>query len=898
MSSASEDKTSLVGYYRDQGIRLVRLKAADRQPLDTAWQDPEQVDHPPEEFEEHVRCGGGLGWQLGDISGGLSVVDNDWEIAMKLAPRFLLDTLRGAKGNEAPSHYAYNSPGLAYGQFNGLDGSRIIDVKASNNGRGHFVAVEPTVHPKKGPYQFVGGYNPAAIAHVEPEDLIRRIRLLAVASLVAANLPASREEGVGGRHDFGLALFGYMLRNGEPAEDVGKVAVAAWEVRGAPREALEDIRRSIPDTADRLSRGDEPVKGGPKLEEAIPGMTRKIAEFLGWKKVVSEGSGKPQVVINGRHLNEVTTDAMAAVIEANSPPQLFVRTGTIARITLDEDGVPEIQRLSEAALRGRMDRVADFVRVNKDKESEAVVPANPPKIVVEDAMALGSWDLPPIEAIVETPILRSDGTIFEEAGYDPETRLYHHPAPGFEMPAVSENPKPGEVDQALAIIDEAIGEFPFADTASAANARGLLLTPIIRQAIQGCVPLGLIDKPQMGTGGSLLAELVSYIGIGRHAEMLGQPAHEDEWRKQITAKLDAGASMVTIDNVDDPLTSSNLSRALTARTWTDRRLGRSEAITLAQRATWLATGNNIELGGDIARRCFHIRLDAKQSRPWERDGFLHPDLMAWVESHRGELVHALLTIARSWYAAGCPKDDSLPRLGSFESWAETVGGMLAHAGVQGFLSNLDELYENADSETEEWTGFLETWQSKLGEKALAAKILAEEWVLRDDEFKTALPSDLATTLDNGTANFSRALGNALKKAAGRRHGPRGLYVHKHGTYKHAVKWKVSGSRPPNGESGESGESLQPQRGSKSEKENWYARENESAVGEIDSRNSLDSPPVSFSASSEDGAISLEELNHRRESSSENEENELWQERQKDIDRGLDDTDNLTSEEWL
>jgi hypothetical protein len=574
---------------------------------------------------------------------------------------------------------------------------------------------------------------------------------------------------------------------------------------------------------------------------------------------------KPQVIINGRHLNEVTTDAMNAVLGANDPPQIFVRTGAMARVVLDEDEVPEIQRLSEAALRGRMDRVAEFVRVNKDKESESVVPANPPKIMVEDAMALGRWELPPIEAIVETPILRPDGTIFEEEGYDQQTRLYYHPAPGFEMPEVPEHPSQAEVDQALAAICEAIGEFPFADEASAANARGMLLTPIIRQAVQGCVPLALIDKPQMGTGGSLFAEVASYIGIGRHAEMLGQPAHEDEWRKQITAKLDAGASMVTIDNVDDPLTSSNLSRALTARTWTDRRLGRSEEITLAQRATWLATGNNIELGGDIARRCYWVRMDAKQSKPWEREGFKHPNLMAWVESHRGELVHALLTIARSWYAAGCPKDASLPRLGSFEGWAETVGGMLAHAGISGFLSNLDELYESADSETEEWTGFLETWQSQLGGKSLTAKALAEEWILKDGEFKTALPADLATALDNGTANFSRALGNALKKIAGRRHGERGLYVHKHGTYRHAVKWKVSESRPPGCESGESGESPQPQRGLKPKEEARYSGGNESAVGEKDSRNSPDShSPASLTATSEDGAISLKELNQRRE----------------------------------
>jgi len=40
-------------------------------------------------------------------------------------------------------------------------------------------------------------------------------------------------------------------------------------------------------------------------------------------------------------------------------------------------------------------------------------------------------------------------------------------------------------------------------------------------------------------------------------------------------------------------------------------LGRTEmAKDLPQRATWMATGNNLHVGGDLARRCYWIRLDA------------------------------------------------------------------------------------------------------------------------------------------------------------------------------------------------------------------------------------------------------------------------------------------------
>ena len=37
-------------------------------------------------------------------------------------------------------------------------------------------------------------------------------------------------------------------------------------------------------------------------------------------------------------------------------------------------------------------------------------------------------------------------------------------------------------------------------------------------------------------------------------------------------------------------------------------------------------------------------------------------------------------------------------IGSFEGWAEVMGGILQVAGVPGFLGNLQEMYEQADAE--------------------------------------------------------------------------------------------------------------------------------------------------------------------------------------------------------
>src|SRR5215471_17681997 len=129
-------------------------------------------------------------------------------------------------------------------------------------------------------------------------------------------------------------------------------------------------------------------------------------------------------------------------------------------------------------------------------------------------------------------------------------------------------------------------------------------------------------------------------------------------------------------------------------------------VTLPQKVTWACSGNNIALGGDIARRCYWIRLDAQTSRPWQREGFRHANLVSWVTERRGELVTALLTLSQAWYRAGQPEAVT-PTLGGFEPWVRVIGGILQHAGVGGFLANLDGLYAQVDAgDSGQWTAFL------------------------------------------------------------------------------------------------------------------------------------------------------------------------------------------------
>jgi len=356
------------------------------------------------------------------------------------------------------------------------------------------------------------------------------------------------------------------------------------------------------------------------------------------------------------------------------------------------------------------------------------------------------------------------------------------------MPPIPDKPTSADIEPAIELLLEPLADFPFDGDASLANALATMITPVLRPLIDGPVPLALFDKPQQGTGASLLAEVISIIATGRAAAMMTAQKDDEGWRKVITSLLLKGQLVATIDNIEYELSAPSLAAILTATTYQDRILGRSEMVMLPNRTTWLATGNNIRLRGDLPRRCIWIRMDARMARPWLRDRtkFKHPQLPDWVAENRGLILGAILTIASSWVVSGMPECQDVPALGGYESYCHVVGGGLAHIGIKDFLGNLETMYNEADSDTPQWEGFLEAWLEYAGENPTSvAEIIG--LVNQNDNFKATLPDSLA---GRDGRDYSRRLGNALAKRNGVRY-PNGLMVIKDGRKKHsAIAWRV------------------------------------------------------------------------------------------------------------
>jgi len=240
----------------------------------------------------------------------------------------------------------------------------------------------------------------------------------------------------------------------------------------------------------------------------------------------------PQIVITDVQLADLTGQGLGAIRRANVPPAVFVRSGSLCRVTRDEDGQSGIDQLDKVKVRSRLAESATFYTINKRGD---YVSANPPLYLAENILAQGAWDFPPLVGVARSPILRHDGTICTTPGYDAESRLYYCPDPNLIVPPIPDEPSLEEVEAARDQLVDLVEEFPFADSAGLANALAILLSILMRPVISGHVPLAIVDAPMQGTGKTLMVSALGIVGVGMvSGESVPDRQNDDEWRKKIT----------------------------------------------------------------------------------------------------------------------------------------------------------------------------------------------------------------------------------------------------------------------------------------------------------------------------------------------------------------------------
>lgn len=487
---------------------------------------------------------------------------------------------------------------------------------------------------------------------------------------------------------------------------------------------------------------------------------------------------RPRVRTDTGELDVMVDEAWAALIAANNPPFIF-RVGSHACVLdLDDRGRPFTRELCVDELRGYLARLVDWRRAGG--RGQTLLKSMPPVSVVKTMLAGSVSHLPVLSSIVSAPVIGRSGTLLTTPGYHADAQTYYAPRPGFELPFVQARPTRPEIEAARRlIVDELLGDFPFEGDADRAHAISLLLLLFARQLIDGPTPLHLIEKPAAGTGASLLLELFHEIAVGGPCPMMGEGSDDADWEKKLTAKLVELPQLIVIDNVRRRLDSTPLATALTAETYTSRLLGTSTMLRLPIQTVWAATANNPTFSNEISRRIVSCRLDAKQEFPAQRTQFRIKDIRGWVRQHRARLVHACLTLIAAWLSAGRPPGTA--SLGSFEAWAQTMGGILTHVGLPGFLGNCDRLIARADSEGGAWRTFVYKWFENHAFKVVGVSDLID----------LARSCDPPMDLGDGSDDSQRSrLGKQLRRMTDRVFDLSGarVQVQRRDSYQNAGRW--------------------------------------------------------------------------------------------------------------
>jgi Domain of unknown function (DUF3854) len=548
------------------------------------------------------------------------------------------------------------------------------------------------------------------------------------------------------------------------------VLEAAGVLRRTNKPGYERVARQMKKAGVRMREWEREVR---KHGRSVPRRRNESREEL------------PEVVVDVDEaaVTDTAIDALSARDDLFQRGGMLVHVvhdgGTLAGVTRPR-GTPRIVTVPLALLREWCSASLRWMFPKTDDDGNPMlIEGHPPVWGVEAIHKRGQWPgIRSLEAVIEWPVLRPDGTVLSTPGYDTATGLLY--APNCDAPHVPDVPTAADAAKAVALLREVACDVPFATPAHEAAYMAAIVTPFARYAFYGPAPLMLIDKNVRGAGGTLLADVVGEAVCGRSMAKMSPTPHEEEERKRITSLALSGATLILVDNIAHTFGSPPLLAALTATEWTDRVLGASQMVRLPLAATWFATGNNIALSEDMARRCLHIRLESPEENPELRssEGFKHPELVLWVRSQRPAIMAAALTILRAYVVAGRP-DLGLSAWGSFEGWSRLVRSAIVWAGFADPGETRQQLQADSDTSTSALADLVTGWEeiaATLGGRCAVAEVLH---VLEEDyekKFFKTLRSALEELVPGrpGELPNARRIGNALKKFRGRVVGGKAL----------------------------------------------------------------------------------------------------------------------------
>ena len=431
--------------------------------------------------------------------------------------------------------------------------------------------------------------------------------------------------------------------------------------------------------------------------------------------------------------------------------------------------------VDDAGLAHYLGGITQYWRWHKLPQGQLIkVLEDPAPKVVKQLISLGSRrKLKPLTAVVTAPTLRPDGKVLDTPGYDEKTGILYE-LDGDAI-AVPHKPDLGQALDALERLLMPFKDFPIVDSASNGILLSAILTAAVRPALTTSPAFGF-DAPVQASGKTLLANCIAVLVSGEMPTVWPHTAGRDdeEVRKRLFTALRSGARSLVWDNIVGTFDSPAMAAALTSGSFTDRVLGKSESVSVPNRAVMLMTGNNLVLAGDMARRVLCCRIDPRTDRPFARQFDLDP--LRYVFEHRVEMIVDALTLVQANLMLNSRQAEG--RMASFELWDDYVRQTVCWVGKElqpGKFSDPMESVINAqvnDPEQETLGEFLEAFVALFGGSAVTSSEILNRIKVSESAFSTSSEQirslrDCLNDFNPRATESARSLGKVLKYRLGR-----------------------------------------------------------------------------------------------------------------------------------
>jgi hypothetical protein len=441
-------------------------------------------------------------------------------------------------------------------------------------------------------------------------------------------------------------------------------------------------------------------KCSPPLQEAdYVNLEHSVAKWYDKKQPQKKEDTRPNFIW-AKHLATDLMEFAEKILQGLTEDRVYQRgdqVGIVKPVYTKRGKVYKFVPVSDIELARRLtQQIKVKVIINDDGDKEEIpFPRLVAQLLLDPAH---HHHLPVLNAIVTHPTLRHDGTILNQPGYDAATGIFVvKPKKRYHIP---ESPTRKDARRALKKIREVYSDFPFAGRKHGSTRKtpdesvilALNMSALTHATIDQH-PFYISSAPERRTGKDKLLQGAAILCYGHQMASTSFTKNPEENDKRIFSALRRAAPIFYLENVPNGLAveSDTYCSIITGLSHEERVLKEHRDEEHPTNMVIMASGNNIQVRGELDVRTLQCYIDSKMPHPEERDFFKIPAWLEYVEKHYPELTSYHLTILVAYHLA-CLKDPTLIKdpgrtgqdlkpWGGFEDYDKIIRRALIWAGM-------------------------------------------------------------------------------------------------------------------------------------------------------------------------------------------------------------------------